>query len=566
MPVEGLDSNQWQCGVIDLSLRTSEGTLVDYVGNALISFPAQGHIIEFTCKTTINRIARIDIPLFVSSASVVCLSVNGRYVSTWEFPPSEGEVPVLHRLMADLTKWTEVSETSSVRMRISYRREHGATTILNDSDQPPYSPRVIQEWNAPAALQSTSFLILAWACILACGILGVAYVRPLGDTFRVYATLTVVGGWAVSVLGIPDFAKIPLRAMIRRAYARTRPKRLAAIVALTILFLIAGSGASVVVYSLVTRYRYDQLVSNLVRMESTQDPLAIRSAFVLLPWRTEAQILFERHAYKLRTQASIVALRKYVETFVRDAGVKVAVDRARMNTEMSLSLQTSPDARWFNDPVVWYASLLPEAEDDDQTTFLEEAIRLLQDRGPPNAFPQAYLLRMSFELQLKKDDSNEVRKARNELIGFLKTDEDATYITSHEYQIASDALAASYIRECEATTAAHWFRNELEARRRSASNEGYALVHRPPQKLLLYHMFVSYSGVEESDSEVANRILDFTDGSSKCKPFRETFTKEFLQRPEYAEYKNRAPWMEHTILGTNLETLVRESLQLGWRY
>jgi len=564
MSAEGLDSRQWQRGVIDLSLKTADGKIIDYVGDGLISSFAQGHAIDFAFKTSSTSITTIEIPLFVSCTAAAQISVNGQLAATAELRASEEPVPLLHRLTADVTKWAEGSVKSVIRLLVSYKREHGVVTILSDPERQAYSPRIIQHRTGATVLKPTLFFVMAWGCVLACAILIIAHIRPLSDTFRFYATLTVAASWMASVLGLPDLAKIPLRGLVRRAYANTQGRRFSALSFLTCLFLFTGAGAAAVVYCLVIRYSYTRLISDSLQDAGNPESASIKRAFVLLPWRKEAQLLFERHTYKLRTEAGMRGLRTYVRGFVKDSTVKAAVMKAASNGHMLLPLEEHVNQRWFSDPVVWYAGLLPEAEADSDTVLTSEAVQLLTR----DTSAAAYLLRMSLQLslRLRQDDRKAIRDIQRELASFLSSDSGGILPTTFEYEFATDALAVSYVRGCDAADASYWFQQELEARRRRRSDEGDEIFHRPPHKLLLYHMFVSYSGVEESNADVAARVLDFTDGSSKCKPFRETFRKDFLQRVEYAEYKNPAAWLQHTILDTNLELLTSTSLLLGWRY
>src|SRR5690349_9367830 len=62
-----LDAAQWRHEVIDVTLHVPPGGTLDYVGEALVSSPAQGCSLEFAFHTTLRRRATLDIPLFVSA-------------------------------------------------------------------------------------------------------------------------------------------------------------------------------------------------------------------------------------------------------------------------------------------------------------------------------------------------------------------------------------------------------------------------------------------------------------------------------------------------------------------
>jgi hypothetical protein len=229
--------------------------------------------------------------------------------------------------------------------------------------------------------------------------------------------------------------------------------------------------------------------------------------------------------------------------------------------ELPLPLEGTPPQRWLSDPVVWYASLLPEAEGENETVLLKSAVAELAYRRPRNKeYPQAYLWGTSLSLQLQMKDEGARNRLRSELIEFLYADKDALLRTLHEYQVACDIVAVSFLHDCMHEDADYWFSRELQARERT-SYEGYPLWHRPPQKLVLYHIFVSYSNIDESGSDLGRRTLDATKG---CPPYRATFEKKLLK--ENSSMKSPEAWMKNTTLNANLESLVNSTLQMGWRY
>jgi hypothetical protein len=191
---------------------------------------------------------------------------------------------------------------------------------------------------------------------------------------------------------------------------------------------------------------------------------AARRAFILLPWRKEAQILLDANAYRLRTDASMPALRRFVKSFVDDDRVKRAAEDTLHKSGLPVPLEGLAPQRWLSDPVVWYASLLPEAEEENETDHLKSAVAELANRDPREQFPQAYLLRTSLNLQLQIEDEDARHRLRRDLIDFLYKDEEARLTTFHEYQVACDMIAVSFLHDCDHETANDWFARELKAR------------------------------------------------------------------------------------------------------
>jgi hypothetical protein len=556
--LEPVDPENWVQAVLDLSLKEGESE-IEYVGEALVSSCAYGHLIEFKASTSMLSSATLDIPLLVSSNAIASISVNGHFVSTARLSSSGDTSPVLHHVRLDVTPWTEDRAVSSIRIRLSYERQEGTTTILMDRDGHRYAAGITEHFGWKSAV-AIAFTGLAWTSILAVAILVVANVRAFGDSARFYAVLTIVGSWIVSVLGLPDLARVPLRSYLRNWYARTRGRRMLAVVAMACLMIVTCAQAARVVHCLVVRYRYTQLIATGLSESPDRAMDAARRAFILVPWRREAQILIDAYGYRLRTDASMDALRDFVSGFVNDDGVKPAIESALRKNGLPLALEGAPPQRWLSDPVVWYASLLPEAEEGIDNDLLQKAIEELNYRNPPGSFPQAYLLRTSLGLQLHIEDKDKRRQLRKDLITFLSADKDARLTTSHEYQVASDMIAVSFLHDCMQEDANDWFARELKARQRT-SYDGYPLWNRPPQKLVLYHMFVSYSNIDESGIDLGRRTLDASDG---CHSYRDNFQQGLLR--QNLTMKDPDAWMKNTTLNTNLESLVNSTLQMGWRY
>jgi hypothetical protein len=272
-------------------------------------------------------------------------------------------------------------------------------------------------------------------------------------------------------------------------------------------------------------------------------------------------MIFDAYAYQVRTESNTAALRSAVKKFVENPAVKAAVDAARAGNALPYALSGS-DKRPNSDPVAWYASILPEASDD--TDVNETAIGLLRARRDAAELeereqtPDQVILQLeSLNLQAHMDDTEMRQSLRRKLVEFITREENPPFITTFEYQVASDTIAIAYLRDCLYSDATVWFEKILRARRRTSYAE-FPVWHRPPQKLILYHMFF----VDESDQDLGGRTLD--DESRGCKSYRGTFEEE-IQRPN-SEFKDRSAWLRQTTLGVDLRTLAEKSLLAGWRY
>ena len=213
---------------------------------------------------------------------------------------------------------------------------------------------------------------------------------------------------------------------------------------------------------------------------------AISRAFVLIPWRKEAQVLFERRAWRLRDSNDMGGFRQYVRDFVSRSEVKQAVANVSSRRDLPFYLDKTTDSA-FNDPVIWYASILPEGEEEKQHPLKEFAISVLSARDA-DSDAEAKILRTYLRLAL--NDKGEEGERINELRRLLT--QYASYknaAATQTYQMGCDILACYYIKNCRPNEATYWFGKELEARDRQQS-AGNVLWQRPPEKLKLYQMFL----------------------------------------------------------------------------
>jgi len=564
-----LDSTQWRRKVIDITFNTIDGHQLKYQGDALVSESGQTHTIEFEFKTHPLSPASVEIPLSVSFPASIRLRVNDQVASTSELVVSKDQAPVLQSLTANVTKETESRRISRLRLRISYEGQAGATTILLGDDQGERKPNLLQLWSWRYALQSLAFFVLAWGSILGLAILVVVNIRPLGE-FRLYAVLTTVVAWGCSVLGIPDLAKIPFRSLLRKLYGRTRLYRAVSLTALALLFVLVGTGTATVIYCFLIRQRYSDLINKAIAMKEGPDrDEVIRRAFVLVPWRKEAQSLFELRAWQLRRD-DMIGFRKNIREFVTQTDVKRAVLSAPSYNNLPFYFDKNADSA-FSDPVVWYASLLPEADEDKQHAFAEMAVSILSGKDA-NSDAEAKILRTYLRLSFAQREKNlaSERERVGELLNLLNQyDNFKNVAATQTYQMGCDILACYYIVSCQPKDASKWFGKELDARRRQQQTASdLPLWQRPPEKLRLYHMFLLVLSNMEATGEntkIAKDLLQW-DTYGECessyeKEFKETI---FNRNPPF---QNNEAWLKGTVLEQGkLNTLINTLLNRGWRY
>jgi hypothetical protein len=573
-----LDTQQWQLRVIR-SAVLSAGNLLKFEGEALISRqPNQGHSITFEFDTSAYRTAEIALPIWVDKDSSVALFVNNELLCATTIQGSSSETPIVYVLRNNVSRQTEATKTSRLRMLILYDRGDGTATIPLESGSglETLRPVLTERWTLAYAFKPLLFSASAWGCILATAILLLAEIRPLSDKVRYYAVLTVVLAWIGSVSGLPDLAKIPLRPLFRRFYSLTYPNRAARLVLLTVCFVALSLPAGRVVHCLSLRQRYASLIAKALREEGRATE-TIKQAFVLLPWRKEAQALFEVSAYKARNPGYAYAsthpefmapYRKFIADFVKDREV---VQSALARHAGSCC---KDDGRATSDPLIWVSSLMPEAGQGDDET--RNAVNLLSDYRANSA--EAELLRLSFQLYLdgrdRTDENGEkALKTASRLLDALGNARSNHIESTFNYQLACDYLASYYAMSCKSTLAYDWFKNEITARdaEQYRFNSGTPLWARPPQKLILPYMFLLHRPINckedlrDGEFRYAHRLLCAW-GLVCDPPFQNEFDQNLLNN--YPVYQQRDAWLKGTLLDKNikLDQYINQSLEEAWRY
>jgi hypothetical protein len=563
------DVHHWQVQNI-FTAATIEGQQVAYQGDALVSIEEQGHTVEFKTETLSYRPAEIDIPISVTSNASVELSVNGVVVETIALTAQQPEPPLfVHRLKKDITEWTEPQTESRIRLEISYLGARGKTTILLDNDQPTQRPQLLQPWLQPYAIKALLYTILTWGSLLGLMIFIIANTKSfISDVVRFWSAVITVLIWFSGMFGFTDLVKIPIRKGIRWFYGETKAHRGYWLAALSVIFILASIGVGTVVYCSYIRYRYTKLINNTLEQKS--DDL-LRRAFIQQPWRKEAQIIFE--AYSASTAVTTGDFRNYVRNFISDPEVKRTIEGEMLRKSVPYCLAID-GASAYNDPVVWFASILPEGEEEEEKVWKTEAIRILSSRDGPLDV-EARMLKVILELAITKDDK-QTTELEQKLRKLLSENSTPRGEALHTYQVAWDTLAQLSIKKCSLAKTQNLpetvqssvndaiadFLRVIEIRSRQTQGNNEILWHRPPSKLALFQLF-RYEAIKSRRPDVAAQID--REVFSPCPEFKAAFDKEIKEK--FPDYAKTDVWFKGTVLKEDYISYIRNTLMnKGWRY
>jgi hypothetical protein len=564
------DRDQWQLHNVFIPSASIDGAQINYQGDVLESVVGQGHTVEFKSKTWGHRPSQIDIPLYVSANALVEVFINDKLVKNFPLTTQPDTQPHIDRLTVDTTNWTEPVSESSIKLEISYRGAQGKTIILLDSDQLERGPRILQPWSTPYAIKAILFNIFAWGSLLGLTIFIIANTQSfVSDVVRFWGTVVTVLIWFFGVFGFTDLVKLPIRAGVRWLYGWSRPRRPEFLTALSIIFVLAGIGVGTVVYCSYIRYRYTALVNETLEKRSED---SLRRAFIQQPWRKEAQIIFEVYGAAVAAN-STDNFRKFINRFISNPEVNQTIAN-EMNRKALPYCLNKDNVTALSDPVVWYASILPEAEEETDTKQKKEAIRILASRNGPSDI-EAKLLKKILEIAISTDQA-QIETFAAELNKLLTENNNYSSEALHTYQVGWDTLAQLAIAKCIAAKKANnsevaqkavdeaiFFFKRVMSIRAQLSNKNKSLWHRPPSKLALYQIFHYYSPTIKPEAAKAIDDAIF----KPCPEFKEAFEKNFKDKEEYHEYFSESIWLRGTVLNDEYITYIKDILMKnGWRY
>lgn len=357
--------------------------------------------------------------------------------------------------------------------------------------------------------------------------------------------------------------------------------------------------------------------SALDDMKSEEAEKHILEALISIPWRIEAQILFEQKARDKRRSKD--EYENYIErVFADNVELRDAVKNAPISKKDLPNFIDSTKTKLLNNPLVWYTSILAEADGKNETTWTKQAINML----PANPQDQEIKIRKLLLIYLFNEKCINSLPRSNQsnyhnLIKALKTIDQVGKALEHEYkrginsqalyQEVCNILAVYYIFVCssrelldypieanyscdnsiteyinkvsteyaQSTNTSHdksiafckvieFFNLLLEDRNRLKITE--PILVRSPEKLTLYHIYCDGADYGSKGFESKEDVLgQFKECSSnistnKQKPAcidsnnKETdLDKLLFANQNYKDFKNPDKWLEGTYFHNQID-------------
>jgi len=555
---------------------------VSYSGRVLKPRAATGSRLEFDCRTTALRRARVRIPVCVNDKTFVKLFVDDHLVKLVTLTPVASGRFTLRFLSHDITRWTEAAESVRVQLQFVSENQSDSLFILQSEDQPQCRPAVVQRGGGAHLWKSACFFVLAWLNFLAGAIVVLAVVKIENESFGYYAVLVTCVVWLAGLLGLPDLANVPVRSWIRRLFGATHPgasgwvgrhRRELALAALVSVLAISSVEAARIVHTYWIRHRYTALVRGALQARATIDPAI--AALKLAPWRREAQILIQRWAFDARSQAPNERFREVAAKLGDDPDVEKAVRTALSDEAPSYVSPKDLADDAVGNPVPWFASLLIEGESQDEHRFMDRAKTLVESaHDSESALLKSYfLMKTTIDGDVQERESAELHRS-------LESFDLKNYKTD-TYLFLADFLFVYHLGGCEADEGEEWLKRELKTR---SNSRGTELWFRPPEKFIAYYLFKLYGdkksmntsvdGDKKSMSPGEKNALETVDdpwpGSGLDKRCDSTF--DFVSRfkqvaAQYPDLVPREGWLKNTVFESpNMTNYLEQLLVRAWRY
>ena len=560
------DTGTWARTNLQVPLTTRRGVGARYSGSVLRPQAGTGSRLQFLCKTTALRPARVRIPICVNAETVVKVFVDDHFTRQVTLKPGAAGSFMLRILAQDVTPWTEAREVAVVQLQFSSGNQSDSPFILLSDEQPQCRPLLLQRRGRRYTWMSALYFFLAWANLLTLSVVALATFETHQEALGNYAVLGTCLVWLAGLLGLPDLARIPVRAWVRRTFAATHPvnsgllgrrRRQLAMVVLVGVLALSGVPFTQVMSCSWVRHQYTRLIDEAQESSTNVNPAAL-AALRLAPWRKEAQILVEKAVFAERAGGE--SFRQVAATLSDDTDVyKVIEQAARLNRPPGYLKAKSPAV---GNPVVWYASVIIEGETENDTKQLDKAKSLLQLNADPES--QLLLDTLKFAYFPSDGDGDEqeklVKTLETQLFGPHKPQ--GYLLSTHAYLFACDSLFHYHLQGCEKDAALKCLEAELSARARA---DDRTLWLRPPDKFTAFHIFRNYGGMNDPTFTHGNM------GTKEAKKLIDAcpdFLPDFNQIHAFQTFSTREGWERNTVFaeGFVLRERINNLLAEGWRY
>ena len=467
----------------------------------------------------------------------------------------------MRSVRTELTEYSSVSSPLNARLILSSLRpkQYGTSVFLllpsaqTQPDLPPIVSYMRDYWfTLRGALR---YLLLALTVLLLVFI-AAAHIPNLFHLEELYSYMSNMAAQVFALL-VPTFVKprVALNLLRTIALFEFRLPRVGWLL-LSASVLIPAAPSALIVYCIAMRIDYQSTLRAYLQKQQMEDLI---QAIEQYPWRVDVRYIIERVSFEKRLDHK-KKFRAYISEIVDQPSYEKAMTRVQ---SLECDYCTQQSTRGLISPLVWYASILPEAEENIESVRTKEAISVLTNSN----HIQANLQRLAFETYLIEDE--EMRSGVIEQLSAELDKQDVSMSTSEVAQIAADHLAGLMLeQECSAentTRILTQFERIVKARMSAKEDELRWL--RPPHKIGLFQIYKYLNGDLTGEPEWATQLRGRCNGTFFSRLKTEVYEPQKMQgfySEEHWHFGTLGPvgsdprgWR-----GFVLETLLNED----WRY
>jgi hypothetical protein len=536
-------------------------------GNARRTTPSAQAQVTFALRTSSFRTARLGLKFAVSRAAKVAVMIDSKTVDTDTVAADD---LTFYDIDIDLTAVTEAA--SDVTLRVDFDFAGDGTAYFFEDE--PNATTLTQPFAWRRAVQAAVWFSAALLLLLSIVFLLTGLVTTIRTEYRAYGLLFVAIVAAYHVLGLPELGAIAPRQWFRRLFAMTQPRRTIAAMLLSIAALFGVWQSVRLAQALYRRQRYTDAVRHaLADVDALNEST---TAFLIYPWRREAQMLIERNAYGLRS-CDNAALQQYLQRLIANR----AFERAALAPSERDARDIRMDEGVTCDPAVWYVSLLLEAKVPHAA---QRGVKSLANRVSEESDVQRTFL--DFKMSEKNPAAEE--RAASTLQRLLDHPRLPAFKTSFLYQNGQDALAAYHIEKMrrlvdacrpacndgqraairgELGMAQTCFQEVLDRRAEALQTDSPKWL-RPPQKLYTYYVALDLQPSCIGPARAVDLAKNYAFGNAVARNIPWDGKYDLLQKQlQVPPDLDTAPeWLVGSVQDVKIRDEISKRLEDGWRH
>jgi len=410
------DEDSWKYFSEKNTFAISKDRSLEFDGVVVACANAKEHFLRASFESDVFRNIRFRMWVAVSLVTRIDVVVNGQRAARCDLEPNNDDgVCRLHRVETDITSLVERTRESELLIHIKFAGDAIGRVSLalycTDPANPTtqlksLAPLIEQRWGRRSFCAVLIALFVWLACLLAMYLFGSQAISKLLKSVFGFSisnsTWTFLFGALPLLLKLLDFPftrDLSIRKWFRSgmAFALRKPRSILA--GALCASAVLGFWVWQVQSDMAHVRDYRKLI--VAYLDNPYEDKQLREAFKENPWRVEAQFLIARHSQEVDDGADYVAA-------LREGKNPLSEILEEKNLASHRRLLGDGNIEYSQDPVLWYAGILPEADASESThqpprKYTQEAVDILKTASPTGLAAADFRMRKLLQLVLEYD-------------------------------------------------------------------------------------------------------------------------------------------------------------------